>query len=400
MRTNHIVLTYGALVLMLLTYRSATSQIIDTKFVGGVPDGNGRYENINKFIILENGTMFLNCAKGVYASVNNGVSWKSVAGGKECDFFLADDNTFYVAFASGLFSSTNNGGSWANLNAELPNGPFYSVAANSTAIFTGCGTGLFRSLDGGATWDHIAKTEIPLSSANTPYVMVTKRGTVLLRNGNSYFRSTDNGDSWKNSVPLTIQIYPFSEDNILRFGNSGLERSTDDGVSWKSTPKAPVNSYPGLAQDINGILYTFGGWQLYSSADTAKTWSLVGTISGGEIALGVLPDNTFYYSASSEGIRRTLKPLSGVEREPAHLTSLNLVNNEREMLSFSLHSREFVKLYLVDLQGQIQVPLVAGNVDAGDHYVQIPSERVGNGAYFVVLQTSSERKVLKLILSR
>ena len=266
------------------------------------------------------------------------------------------------------------------------------------SIFTGCSSGVFRSTDGGTDWDHIAQTEIPFGGSL--YLTVTPKGTVLARNGNSYFRSTDNGNTWVTSVPLTIQIWPVSANNILRQSDNGLERSTDDGVSWQSVPGSPKGLQYDLAIDQAGNIFTFFGYQLYISKDGGTIWSVDCTITGGGQELAFTKDHTLYFSQPSAGIWRTLKPLSGVAIENASSgLSLQLVPSEASgsLLSFTLPVPAYTTLSIFDVLGNQMVILAEGEFGEGEHQISIPNT-LPSGTYFCVLQTGAEAKILKVLV--
>jgi len=390
------------LALLFLSSFAATvhaQQIIDDKLVGGPKDQTGHFENPSKFVIANNDFMFVTCPNGVFKSDDRGVSWSPLTSSSIADFCFDANNTLYLADDSGVFSSTDYGQTLTNLNGQLPNGPFSTVvvAPNGT-IFTGCKSGVFRSTDGGMNWDHKAQTEIPFG-ASPLCVMVTPKGTILARNGNSYFRSTDNGDSWATSVPLTIQIWPVTPDNILRQSDNGLERSTDDGVSWHSVPSSPQGLLFDLAMDQAGDLFTFYAYDLYISKDSGTTWSVDCIITGGGQELGFTQDHTLFFFRQSEGLLRTLKPLSGVEatlERPDILLQLMLSNANGQNLSFTLPTRESATLTLYNILGEKVMTLAESEFEEGEHRISLPSN-LATGSYICVLRSNGEVKVLKVL---
>jgi hypothetical protein len=365
--------------------------IIDTKQVGGPKTDAGDFEhNLQRLVVASNGSMWVLCADGIFGSVNKGVSWTHVSSGTRGDFCFTPEGKMYAAGSAGVFSSTSFGASWKDLSAELPNGPFYSIVVTPTGtVLTGCPSGLFRSTNEGLTWDHVANKEIPFSSAL--YLTVTPKGTVLARNGNAYFRSTDEGLTWSTSVPLTITIWPISENNILRQGSEGIQRSTDDGVSWHNVPNFPGGLIGDLAINSSGDLFCFIGWKLYVSKDSGTTWSEFGTISGGGNPIAFTPDNTLYYGTPTQGIWRTLKPLSGVEDRSLAITSLTAGDKN---VSFFVSHRSHVTLSLYDVSGVERYKLLEGECDPSLYRVALPI--LSSGLYFCVLRTETDRQLIKI----
>ncbi len=368
---------------------------IDSKFVGGPQDQNGGYEDPSKFVIAQNGVMYVTCSNGVFASVNGGGTWTALSTSTVADFTFGPDSTLYLAGGSGVYASTNYGSAWTNLSAQLPNGPFSSIAvAPNGTIFTGCPTGVFRSTDHGADWDHIAQTEIPFASSSL-YVMVTLRGTILARNGNSYFRSTDNGISWNPSFALTAQIWPVSADTILREGNTGIERSTDDGVSWQEIPGLPQGNPYDVAIDQNGNVFAFFAWQLYSSNNEGATWTDEGTISGGGEQLAFGQDHTLYFFKPSEGMWRTLKPLSNVAEDMEPSFDLNLKGMNTIVITLPESSK--AGLFVMNELGNVVFSMEERSFSAGEHSVILPNA-LSRGLYFCIFRTRSKTKIMKVFV--
>jgi photosystem II stability/assembly factor-like uncharacterized protein len=111
----------------------------------------------------------------------------------------------------GVFKSTDGGNTWA----ALPSQPgsrrmFFGLAVDPTdskRLYWGaCGTGggLWRTEDGGASWQHVFKNEQWVFN-----VHVAADGTVYCP-GNNLWRSTDHGKSWKQ-----LTKFPFSSRIIV-----------------------------------------------------------------------------------------------------------------------------------------------------------------------------------------
>ncbi len=379
---------------------ASAQAVINDKFVGGPMDENGGYEDASKFIIASNGNMFLVCPNGIFGSASQGIGWTLIDSNLSGDFCFGPDSILYLAGAGGVFSSTNFGATWSNLSNELPNGPFYSVIATvNGTIFTGCPEGVFRSSDNGVDWVQVAQSEISASAGL--WLTTTLTGTVMARNGNAYFRSTDNGDTWASSVPLTTQIWPVTDSDILRQGSNGsVERSTDDGASWKLISGLPAGNPWDIAMDQGGNLFAFFAWQLYISTDGGTTWSVFGTIEGGGEELAFSPNHTLYFSQESEGIWRTLTPLSGVSTPQGQLgSSLELVPNGSSgtLLSFTLSVPTYATLSLFDVLGNKVMTLAEGKFSVGQHQIRLQNT-IPSGAYFCVLRTGADSKILNVLL--
>jgi photosystem II stability/assembly factor-like uncharacterized protein len=111
------------------------------------------------------------CAAGaIYRTDNHGATWSLRNGGTSGDHFHdifidpTDHDIAYVVrdrFGAGghAFRTTNGGVNWTNISGNLPDIPAQSihVAINNPgpaddAYYVGTDTGVYRSIDGGATW--------------------------------------------------------------------------------------------------------------------------------------------------------------------------------------------------------------------------------------------------------
>ncbi|MGH9519464.1 MAG: WD40/YVTN/BNR-like repeat-containing protein [Terriglobales bacterium] len=224
------------------------------------------------------------------AAALTGLQWRSIGpastGGRIADFAVAEapgqPEVMYVGTASGgVFKSRNAGVSWTPIfdHAGAPAHPaMMSIGAvavapsNPNIVWVGTGevdnrqssswgNGIYRSLDGGATWQymgleatrHIAK--IIIDPANPNIVYVAALGHLWGSNPErGVYKTTDGGATWNkvlfhddNTGATDLQMSP-ANSNLLfaalyqrqRRGwgfngggaGSGIYRSSDGGATW------------------------------------------------------------------------------------------------------------------------------------------------------------------------
>lgn len=190
---------------------------------------------------------------------------------------------------------------WQRLISE----PCYGIAINpknpKTLYVGGEGRLLYRSFDGGITWDTLV---VEFRSATTEFtnVLVHPIDTNVVFLGGIRFgtlrRSTNNGQTWE-TVLAGTQNYVFSGEAITvdpnapqimyaaEFLTSTVFRSTDRGRSWRAMGQIPPDSFLAtpvvprlcciaLRPDSTGILYAgCQGSAIYRSDDSGRTWQLV-----------------------------------------------------------------------------------------------------------------------------
>jgi photosystem II stability/assembly factor-like uncharacterized protein len=154
--------------------------------------------------------------------------------------------------SGGIWKSTNSGEEWSIVNDFMSNmavgcmaidpvTPATMYAGTGEGYFNGHaiqGAGIFKTTDGGATWNQLAST----TSSDWQYVnriAISKDGAALLagtRRG--LWRSTNGGTNWANVLSTDTDIqdvdfHPTSANHALaatRYGD--VWHSTDGGATW------------------------------------------------------------------------------------------------------------------------------------------------------------------------
>ena len=178
-------------------------------------------------------------------------SWQPSASGLENPFAeaLAIDPqapaTVYAATASrGVFKTIDGGASWRPVNTGFPNNAYFATVAvdpaNTQNVYAGTsGQGAFKSTDKGLNWTGISSGlvdnniwgfAIPLAAPETIYA-ATYRGVSKSTNGGATWRTVNTGLD-------DLSIYSIAIDprnpSTLYVGTSaaGIYKTTDGGEHW------------------------------------------------------------------------------------------------------------------------------------------------------------------------
>lgn len=262
----------------------------------------------------------------------------AVMGGRIADIAVSaqDPSTWYVAVGSGgLWKTENNGIVW---NPVFEDQPSYSIGSvtidpnNSQVVWVGTGEnvsgrhvgwgdGIYKSIDGGTTWNNMGLTKsehigkILVDPRNSDVVFVAAEGPLWASGGDrGLYKTSDGGKTWQlvlkideNTGVTDMEFDPENPDIIYAAAyqrrrhvwallsggpKSGIYKSTDNGESWsqKSTglPKGDVGKI-GIAvtlSDPNIVYATIEADQtekgFYKSMDKGESWKLQSSyISGG-----------------------------------------------------------------------------------------------------------------------
>ncbi len=262
----------------------------------------------------------------------------AVMGGRIADIAVspADPSTWYVAAGSGnLWKTINSGITWQPIFDDQasyslgtvtldPNNPeivWVGTGENVSGRHVGWGDGVYRSLDGGKTWqqmglarsEHIGK--ILVDPRNSDVVLVAAEGPLWSSGGDrGVYRTQDGGKSWERALEIDdntgitdLEFDPSNPDIIYAAAyqrrrhiwsflaggpKSGIYKSSDNGESWRQVktglPEGDMGKI-GLAvtpADPNLVYATIEANEeekgFYRSMDKGESWEKRSNyISGG-----------------------------------------------------------------------------------------------------------------------
>ncbi|HXU31110.1 MAG TPA: hypothetical protein VN851_11080 [Thermoanaerobaculia bacterium] len=165
-----------------------------------------------------------------------------------------DPRTAYAATERGIFRSLDGGSTWDSW--ALPDVQTSVIARDPAAPATWLAwgsdrrdfhTALFRSDDGGSAW-----TEIPISPSDSPERLFFRAGTLYAQRSGALYRSTDGALTWSLAARLpTLAAYDFAiapSGTIYAAAEPGVYSSTD-GVNWSP----PETTFPDQASPKDGV---------------------------------------------------------------------------------------------------------------------------------------------------
>ena len=175
---------------------------------------------------------------------------------------LPNGHLFAGTYGQGIYRSTDGGLSWESINQGLGSLYIYALALSPQydsdhTVYAGTAAqGVFKSVDGGDTWqsasDGLTTLELTALSVHPADPQVLLAGTF----DRGIFRSANGGESWY-PVPIGNDVvwclaHSRSRPEVVYAGtNDGVYRSDNGGLSWNPTDLGSTYSlvvhpsYPG-----------------------------------------------------------------------------------------------------------------------------------------------------------
>ncbi len=198
---------------------------------------------------------------GLFYSSNQGDSWIK-RGDRAATKAVIDTNDVIITnepFNTSINRSEDGGMTWTRYANIIPANHVFALAINSAnVLFAGTNDkGMFRSWDGGATWDSI-NTNLTYKQINT--ISTYGARIYIGTQGGKVFRSNDNGDIWEHPAgsgmadTVITAIQHVSGTTLLAGTARSIFRSADNGDSWTEVQSdlSTVNDFVILS---NGTLY-------------------------------------------------------------------------------------------------------------------------------------------------
>jgi hypothetical protein len=292
----------------------------------GFTGGSGFPYQINDLYLRPDSTSRIYAAtnNGLFRTTNGGTSWTFLHQGTSARATQIVEHptvraTFYVCYGNfstdGIYRTTNGGGSFTRLTTGLPASGYsrialaisrsnpqilYAVFNNSSSNTT---RGIFRSSNGGTSWDSVAIPHDALTGAthlagqgwyNNAITVDPTNPAIVYVGGVNLYKSTNSGASWTMlSNWYTGAGYPyvhadqhellFSGTTLFIGNDGGVFKTTNGGTSFTelNTDFVTAQFYSGAVHPTADIF--FGGTQDNGTLRTTggTSWTMVFGGDGG-----------------------------------------------------------------------------------------------------------------------
>jgi len=234
--------------------------------------------------------------RGVFRTVNGGRTWDKVlyvdrnTGAGQVEFDQTNPNVAYAALwnhreapwengnfsgpNSGLYKSTDGGSTWQKLGGGLPDGSnlgrieFAVSDSDPRRLYALVPSrekrGVYRSDDAGATWRQVSSDQ----RLDVDIQVHPKNPDVVFTAGTASYKSEDGGRTWTSfkGAPggddyQRIWIDPVHPDTMLFTADQGATVTVNGGRTWSSWYNQPTAQLYHVATDRQFPYWIYGGQQ-------------------------------------------------------------------------------------------------------------------------------------------
>jgi photosystem II stability/assembly factor-like uncharacterized protein len=260
-----------------------------------------------------------NVERGIFKTIDGGKNWKKTlyindsTGANDVEIMPGNPNVLYAAMGrlerkpwtiisgspeGGLYKSTDGGETWNKLAGGLPTQLFGKAnialsAANPTRVYALIeatpAQGLFRSDDGGQTWRNMNS---PAGMINRPFYYTTlgadpTNADIIYGGGETFYKSVNGGQTMTpmGGIPHTdhhdIWISPKDGKIMIQANDGGANVSLDGGTTWSTQFNQPTSEIYGVWMDEQIPYRIYGAQQDDGTHKMASN-----SIGGGEFQSG------------------------------------------------------------------------------------------------------------------
>jgi hypothetical protein len=214
-------------------------------------DSASSYINIFSIRYNSDGVLFVGAGSGIYRSFDDGDNFEHVYSGGN-NFLNINFSPSNEIFAVGWYymvRSADNGDTWETLYTSVYNQCFPDVdfglngeIFTASLVYEAPGSGFYRSLDDGKTWENIGIIDTGLNA-----VKVKNDGIIIVCGYWGVFTSSDNGQTWNDVADIQANVMESNSDENLIAGQSELDGgcwfSDNWGETWISLLDTILNPY-------------------------------------------------------------------------------------------------------------------------------------------------------------
>ncbi len=276
-------------------------------------------------IVIDSSTpaVYAGTNAGIFRSADGGNSWSSSSAGMGAVpvTALALDpvipSRLYAGTSAGVYLSHDSGSSWAIAGSGLPPGPVFCLAIDPSshfALYAAFSDSLYKTINGGLSW-------APLPGSPSSATALAARSSIVYAGQTGVWRSLDGGATWTppaagspSIAPQSLVVLPDEAVYAASFP-FGFYRSRDRAATWVRTvggipdpwgltlaidPKSPTTLYGGVG--LNPFDCNPGRGGIYRTVDGGDSWEPLGILGRAVTAIAVDPSSPAVLAGTSDSL--------------------------------------------------------------------------------------------------
>lgn len=186
----------------------------------------------------------------------------------------SNSSTVFAGTYTGLYRSTNNGLNWLKSVNGANEYTIYDVVIAGSDVFASFGGLIHRSSDNGLNWTFVGSQ---ITGASTSLFAA---GNTIYAGSTGIYKSTNRGENWSmiyaGSPDFYIEKLHVIGEHILRITDGSLSVSHDNGVTWIYPVPIQGSWKTGLAS-IGNTLFLSTNQGVSTSINFGSNWTTVNT---------------------------------------------------------------------------------------------------------------------------
>ena len=328
------------------------------------------------------------------------------------------NRSWYVGtLEKGVFKSEDAGSTWQEMSEGLQDVAVGALLVDQKGeLYASTVLGPLYHFDAdAATWEPIH--DVGLDNPFMPALAVDENNTLFRGTDGGVYRSSDGGATWeeasKGLTNLHIESLEVGVDGMLYAGtDGGVFRSIDKGEAWEEVDNEVLGAYNIRAMAVNAENALFAGTHgagVYRSLDAGASWEALndGLASRFINAFHITPKGTMYAGTADAGLfRRDAATDVSTEYDASIVNAVTLAPNYPNpfigstRIRYALPKSTDVFLAVYDVQGRLVEVLSTGTKPAGWHEHRFDGAHLPSGIYFYRLRAGDFTAMRNFVLLR
>ncbi|HEY6171208.1 MAG TPA: T9SS type A sorting domain-containing protein, partial [Candidatus Kapabacteria bacterium] len=321
----------------------------------------------------------------IRTSSDHGVSWSGLSTPTQKDItgisIYPNGDRIISTNGEGIFRSTDGGLTWDQLNSGIANRQLYCLALGKSGDLFAGGIGvIYYSSNRGLTWSSLS-TNIIGNNDTVRTLRFTEKGNIIaLVDSLGVYWSSDYGNSWQvragnlNAKRINALISTRNELLFAATDNGMFMLDTIIGSSWQQINDGlTTNNVFSICQDYKGRLY-------------------IGTEASGVFRSSQLFDKP----SIPEAVKQTSDDVSS--------SSLGTIypnpSQTKIAIPFTLEERGQIQIEVIDVSGKTIALVEEGHLESGTYESSFDASTLPNGTYIIRMNSNGKNHYQQFVVAK